>query len=121
MAVGILGLGTYVPPHVRTNDWWSPDVVAGWKDRAASRATRADMPPAETLTPAMRKTLAALGQFADDPFRGAVERRVMPDDMLVAEMEARAAREAIQQAGINLDEIDVILSQTPVPDQLMVN
>lgn len=121
MSVGILGLGTYVPPHVRTNEWWSPALVADWQDRFANRATQADASASETLTPAMRQTLAALQEYADDPFRGARERRVMADDMLAAEMEARAAREAIEQAGIGVDEIDVILSQTPVPDQLMVN
>lgn len=121
MSVGILGLGTYAPPHVRTNEWWPPAVVADWQDRFANRATQADVSAADTMTPAMRRTLAALQEYADDPFRGARERRVMADDMLASEMEARAAREAIQHAQIGLDEIDVILSQTPVPDQLMVN
>ena len=121
MTVGIIGLGTYLPAHVRTNDWWPQHVVDGWQDRLAMRATRAETPPEESSTPAMRRTLEALQEYANDTFRGARERRVMADDMTVAEMEAIAAREAMEHAGIRAQDVDVILSQTPVPDQLMVN
>jgi 3-oxoacyl-[acyl-carrier-protein] synthase-3 len=120
MTVGIIGLGTYLPPHVRTNDWWPKAIVEDWQDRHAHRVSRADG-PAEVPTPAMQRTLAALQEYADDPFRGARERRVMGDDMTVSEMEAIAAREAMDQAGIRPDEVDVILSQTPVPENLFVN
>jgi 3-oxoacyl-[acyl-carrier-protein] synthase-3 len=121
MTVGIIGLGTYLPPHVRTNAWWPQHVVDSWQDPFANRAPRSESPQAEPPTPAMQRTLAALQEHADDPFRGARERRVMADDMTVSEMEANAAREAMQHAGIRAEDVDVILSQTPVPDQLMVN
>jgi 3-oxoacyl-[acyl-carrier-protein] synthase III len=120
-AAGILGLGTYLPSTVRTNDWWPDAVVADWGKRMAHRATRSDGPPPESMGSGARRTLAAMGEFASDPFRGARERRVMGSDMSAAQMEANAAREAIARSGIRLDEIDVILSQTPVPDHLMVN
>lgn len=120
MSVGILGLGTYLPPTVRTNDWWSPDVVARWTERMALQATRAEA-PSDAMTPGQRVTLAAMTEFANDPFRGARERRVMPDTMTASEMEANAAREAIERAGIDPREIGAVLAQTPVPDQLMVN
>jgi hypothetical protein len=29
--IGILGLGLYLPPLVRENDFWPPDVVATWR------------------------------------------------------------------------------------------
>ena len=119
-STGIIGLGTYLPPHVRTNDWWPREIVADWTDRMAHRATRAEAPTAE-LTSGMKRTLAAMAEFAGDPFRGSVERRVMADDMTAAEMEAHAARDAIARAGIDPAEIDAVLSQTPVPDYLMVN
>jgi 3-oxoacyl-[acyl-carrier-protein] synthase III len=120
-SVGIIGLGTYLPPIVRTNDYWSPNVVADWERRTAAKATRADAPPIDDLGPGLRRTLGAMKEYASDPFRGAVERRVMPDDMTVNEMEAHAAREAIARAGITVDEIDVILTQTPIPEHLVVN
>jgi 3-oxoacyl-[acyl-carrier-protein] synthase III len=121
MSIGIIGLGTYLPADVRTNAWWPEHVVEGWHERMANRATRADASHVEEMTPAMQRTLAALQEYADDPFRGARERHVMADDMTVSEMEANAAREALDNAGIGPGDVDVILSQTPVPDQLMVN
>src|SRR5262249_4480958 len=63
----------------------------------------------------------AMRAHADDPFRGARERRVMPADMNVSEMEASAARDAMARAGVGTEDIDVVLSQTPVPEHLMVN
>lgn len=119
-SVGILGLGTYLPPIVRTNDWWSTETVTRWTDRMAHQATRAE-PAADSLTEGQKITLACMAQYAADPFRGAVERRIMPDHMTAAEMEAHAAREAIKAAGIDAREIDVILSNSPAPDRLLVN
>lgn len=121
ISTGILGLGTYLPSDVRTNDWWPAHVVARWNDRMAHRATNAEAIDPSTLSSGARRTLAAMGELAGDPFRGARERRVMPSSMTAPEMEAKAAKIAIERAGISPDDIDVILTQTPVPDQLMVN
>jgi 3-oxoacyl-[acyl-carrier-protein] synthase III len=121
MSIGILGLGTYFPPEVRTNNWWSPDVVAQWGERMAHQATRGEAPPDEALSEGTRRTIAAMIEHASDPFRGSVERHVMPDDMTVAQMETRAARQAMERAGVRPDEIDVILTQTSVPDRLLIN
>jgi 3-oxoacyl-[acyl-carrier-protein] synthase-3 len=120
-SIGILGLGTYLPTEVRTNDWWPAHVVARWHDRMAHRATNAGALDPSTLTSGARRTLAAMNEFGGDPFRGAVERRIMSDDMAATEMEAKAARIAIERAGISPDEIDAVLTQTPVPDHLLVN
>lgn len=120
-SIGILGLGTYLPLTVRTNDWWPSDVVADWSQRMAHRATRGDVPDPATLSSGARRTLAAMVEVASDPFRGARERRVMGPDMTASQMEANAAREAMTRANVRADEIDVILAQTPVPDHLMVN
>ncbi|NVB81920.1 MAG: hypothetical protein HOV81_26300 [Kofleriaceae bacterium] len=119
-SIGILGLGTYLPPTIRTNDWWPEEVVERWHGRMAHRATRAE-PAIEGLTNGARLTLAAMAEYANDPFRGSVERRVMSEAMTVSEMEAIAAREAIERAGLRPGDIDAILTQTPVPDFLMVN
>lgn len=120
-SVGILGLGTYLPPTVRTNDYWPESIVAKWHERTAARVTRAEAPAPEDLTPGQQRTLAAMAEYANDPFRGARERRVMPDGMSTSEMEAQAAREAIQRAGLTPDQIDVVLTQTPIPEYLVVN
>lgn len=120
ISAGILGLGTYLPPIVRTNDWWSSETLARWADRMAHQATRTE-PASDSLTEGQKLTLAAMAEYAADPFRGAVQRRIMPDTMTASEMEANAAREAIERAGIRPDEIDVILTNCPGPDRLLVN
>ena len=119
--VGIIGLGTYLPPLVRTNDYWPAHVVATWGERTAARATRGDASELDQLPEAMRATLAGMMEFAKDPFRGSRERRVMPEGMTSSEMEAIAAREAIQRAGLRPDQIDAVLIQTPIPEYLVVN
>ncbi|HTR51038.1 MAG TPA: 3-oxoacyl-[acyl-carrier-protein] synthase III C-terminal domain-containing protein [Kofleriaceae bacterium] len=120
-AVGILGIGTHLPAQVRTNDYWSSDVVAAWGERMAARVTRADADHTDAMTEGARLTLRAMGEVAADPFRGAVERRVMDDATTVHEMEAAAARQAIERAGIEPNAIDVVLTQSPVPENLFVN
>jgi 3-oxoacyl-[acyl-carrier-protein] synthase-3 len=120
-SVGILGLGTYLPRTVRTNDHWSSAIVADWHDRMAARATRPDAPAPETLSSGVRRTLAAMQEYAKDPFRGAVERRVMSDEMTTSEMEAFAAKEAMQRAGIDASQIGAIFTQTPAPECVLRN
>jgi 3-oxoacyl-[acyl-carrier-protein] synthase-3 len=121
MNIGIWGLGTYLPSTVRTNDWWPNAIVDSWQDKMAHRATRGEAPDPSNMTSGARRTLAAMQEVARDPFRGSRERRVMSDTMTTSEMEAAAAREAMQRAGVEAGEIDVILSQTPVPELPMAN
>ena len=114
--VGILGLGLFLPPTIRTNAWWSPAVVDRWM-----AARRAAPPPPAPATEGEARVLAALATQAIDPFQGTVERRVMPDDMSILDMEERAAREAIARAGIAPAEIDLVLTHTVVPDYWLGN
>src|SRR5262249_30193456 len=108
-SIGILGIGTYLPPSVRGNDWWSAATVADWHNRMAARAAQGASTGAEALSEGARLTLAAMGESASDPFRGSVQRRVMPEGMTVPEMETKAAQEALQRAGVAATEIDAIL------------
>jgi hypothetical protein len=70
--VGILGIGMYMPPEVRRNDWWPPEVVARW---VAQRHASPPRLPA-VLSDGARRILQAHAEQADDPFLGTVERRV---------------------------------------------
>jgi 3-oxoacyl-[acyl-carrier-protein] synthase III len=120
MATGILGLGTYLPPTIRTNAWWSAEIVASWHDRVGHTATRGTAGDAP-VSLGVQRTFAAMAEHAGDPFRGARERRVMASDMTVSQMEANAGRAALERARIDPSEIDVLLAQTPVPEDLLVN
>ncbi len=115
--VGVLGLGLYLPPEIRRNDWWPQHVVDRW---TADR----EGPPAGALEPrseGTRRVLAAMAKQAHDPFNGAVERHVMPDAMTLVDMQEQAARQAIARAGIGVDQVDLVLTNTVTPDFLLGN
>ena len=63
--VGIRGLGVYLPPEVRRNDWWA-EHVARWMEerRAAAR------PLPEARTEGERRVLEQLAIQVRDPFQG---------------------------------------------------
>lgn len=50
---------------------------------------------------------------------GIRERRLAPDDMGAAEMGARAARVAMERAGVEMGELDLIVVSTATPDRLL--
>jgi 3-oxoacyl-[acyl-carrier-protein] synthase-3 len=114
--VGIRGLGVYLPPEVRRNDWWA-EHVGRWMDerRAAAR------PLPEARTEGERRVLEQLAIQVRDPFQGSEERHVMPDEMSVLDMEEHAARAAIARAAVDPRDIDLVLTNTIVPDFLLGN
>src|SRR5689334_16380458 len=94
--IGVWGLGTYLPPIVRGNDWWPAEIVEQWRARKARRVVNGAATASEEQTSeGMRTMLAAAAAHADDPFEGARERRVMPEGMWPTEMQIAAARDAI--------------------------
>jgi 3-oxoacyl-[acyl-carrier-protein] synthase-3 len=111
---GIWGLGTYLPPTVRKNDWWPTDVVDSWRARLAKRFTNLD--GIENLAPGAKLVLEATARYANDPFEGAVERRVVDDDMPSTDMGVHAARDAMAHAQVTAADIDFLLVQSMVPD-----
>jgi len=118
--VGIHSIGIYLPEEVRRNDYWSQAIVDSWREKRASKlpsikkiVESADGSPP---SPGEAAVLAAIAEYADDPFQGAVERRVAPDSMNASDMEVRAAREAIERAGINAGDIDFVLSHSSLSD-----
>jgi 3-oxoacyl-[acyl-carrier-protein] synthase-3 len=119
-AIGILGVGTHLPPQVRQNNWWPDHVVQSWREKAARRMEKLHDALVEEKTEGARRTLEALAGLAKDPFQGARERRVIGDDTTAADMETIAAREAIARAGIPQDEIDLVLSHQICPDYINV-
>jgi 3-oxoacyl-[acyl-carrier-protein] synthase-3 len=116
--IGILGLGLYLPPEIRRNDFWPPALVESWMQ------ARPEPLPASTfegLGPGAQRVMAALKHQARDPFQGAVERRVIPASMSIFDMEEQASRTALQRAGVATDAIDLVLTSTIVPDVQLSN
>lgn len=118
--VGIVGVGAYMPPDVRTNDWWPESVVATWMKRREDNRQKHQGTGA-LVSPGMRRVLQVLEDLKDDPFQGAKERRIMLEGMLPSDMELIAAEQAIERAGIDPREIGLLLSHAAVPDYLVTN
>jgi 3-oxoacyl-[acyl-carrier-protein] synthase-3 len=119
--VGIWGLGTFIPPIVRTNDWWPQRIVDEWKVRQAKRVTRAVVDAADgEIGEGARAALTAAAEYANDPFEGARERRVMPDGMWPTDMQVAAARDAMARAGVGPGDIDFLLVQSTTNDYIHV-
>jgi 3-oxoacyl-[acyl-carrier-protein] synthase-3 len=113
-SVGIHGVGVFLPPEVRTNDWWPREVVAKWSERVRSDFARRSQDP----TPGEAVVLAEMAAVRADPFQGAERRHVMAPGMKSSDMETAAARAALEDAGTAPSEIDVVLSASMCPDAI---
>jgi 3-oxoacyl-[acyl-carrier-protein] synthase-3 len=117
--VGILGVGVALPPRVRDNSFWAG--VIGPRDEAQRRgdvlAVERSAKGQKTDVPTeIADAIAATG---DDLFRGARERRVIDDDVLVSDLEVEAARAAMQDAGAAPDDIELVLVHSLLADVLI--
>ena len=64
--------------------------------------------------------LESMVDTTDEWIRGRTgirERRIAPDDMLAADMGARAARIALEKAGVSPGEVDMLIVTTATPDR----
>lgn len=119
LSVGILGIGSYLPPHVRTNDFWPSsftDNVEQKRNKDFLAIERSASGQKAEIAPEIAAAMAALGS---DPFFGARRRHVLADDGETSDMEAEAARRAMRNAGVRPDEIDLLIVHSLVPDKLM--
>ncbi len=119
MSVGILGLGVHLPQQVRTNDWWSNDVVGRWWQRPDGKLDRPRTDADETSAGA-KLVLQMMAEYRDDPFKGARRRHVMADHETTTAMEIEAARSALDDAQVRPEQIDLVLAQTTMPDYLLM-
>lgn len=115
--VGILGLGVYLPPEVRRNEWWAPELVERWM---AERRASGGAPP-EAQTEGERRVLQAMLAQTYDPFQGTIERFVMPTGMSLHDMEEQAAQAALAHAGIDRRDVDLLLTNTVTHDYMLGN
>lgn len=119
-AVGILGIGTYLPQQVRRNDWWPEEVVARWRARAAESLVRHEPDSGPPESDGARRILAAMAELKGDPFRGARERRIMPREMKSSDMEAEAVKDALGRSGVSGRRVGLLLTNSQLPDHLGV-
>ena len=115
MNASIVGIGTWLPAEVRTNDAWP----ASFRERGHARGDRTfnDIPTSEDRAAAaiVERDLA---KEATDPFLGATLRHVADDRTRAADAEAFAAERALAQAGIDPADVDTVISYSIVPDRV---
>lgn len=112
----IRSLGVYLPENVRTNDFWSADLVASWME--GRRQLEGGAPPSFE-TEGMTRVAAAMAEAARDPFNGARRRHIMADDQEPSDLEAAAATDALERAGLTPDDIDFLMVYSSLPDRVL--
>jgi len=112
--VGILGIAMHLPAEVRRNDWWPAEVVSRWSSRSVLAAPEVSFPADDQVAAEMRALLM-------DPFQGSVQRHVLASDEPLLDLELAAARAAIERAGIDLGEIDLVLTDSLAQPVLATN
>lgn len=111
----VVGLGTWLPETVRTNDAWPSSF--GRRDHARGDRTFNDI-PLSTDPAAAGLVDQELRREADDPFLGAVRRHVADAHTTSLDAETQAAQRAIQAARIDPTDITLVLAFSAVPDRV---
>lgn len=117
MSVGMRSLAIAHPSVVRTNDYYRqryPEVVAEVESKALARLWKGAEQAAQNLFS------AEMQRYLDDPFRGAVERRVLGPGETALSLETRAAQDALAAAGLRAEDIDLVIVSSFLPDQVGV-
>ncbi|MDC3954679.1 3-oxoacyl-ACP synthase III family protein [Polyangium jinanense] len=113
----ITALGVAFPRQIRTNDWWEehyPALITNAREATLAKVW-ADF---EDTQPSHYDR--AIARYLADPFRGTVERRVMPADMRAQDLERAAARAALEAGAIDPASVDLLLVHALRPDSHVV-
>ncbi|MBI2395611.1 MAG: 3-oxoacyl-ACP synthase [Deltaproteobacteria bacterium] len=115
ISVGMRSLATAFPRIVRNNAHFRerhPEVVAAAEEKALARLWQKGAP---------RNPFASeMEPYLADPFRGAVERRVLAPDESALSIELKAAQEALAAARLGGRDVDCIIVASFLPNQIGV-
>ena len=115
---GLRSLAVSYPSEVRTNEYFRrkyPDVVA-----MAEQKTLAKIWAAPEASARVEAFDAEMAPYLNDPFRGAVQRRVLGKNETSVSLELSAARSAVSAAGMDPSEIDLLIDCSFRPDTMAV-
>jgi 3-oxoacyl-[acyl-carrier-protein] synthase-3 len=113
----ILGVGAYIPEQIRTNDWWPADLVKEWERRTVINLQQSRDEAPDSLHPVLREEL---DKIKGDPFGGTRERRVAGDGVLPSDMELAACREALEDAKVRPEDVDLVMTFSLPTDTLIL-
>lgn len=121
---GIRALAVSFPDEVRTNDHWRqqyPEIAEAerkWlQKRAKARELGAKKAEAFGTTDSLLFD-AAMAPYFEDPFHGAVERRVLKAGESTTTLSLKAVRQVLKTSNIPLSEIDLLVSNSMFPDRV---
>src|SRR5262245_1588599 len=112
--VGIRSLAVNFPDTVRTNDYWRekyPEAIAAAEQKSLARlfSAKSAAPPTDPFDIEMLP-------FLEDPFRGAVERRVLRPGEGALGLELGAAQAAVAAAGMSPQDLQAVMVGSLPPD-----
>lgn len=112
--VGIRSLAVSFPEIVRTNDYWRakcPEAVADAEQKSLSRlfSAKSAAPPTDPFD-------IEMAPYLSDPFRGSVERRVLPPGEGSLMLELKAAERALAAAGMSPQDVGAVTVASLMPD-----
>lgn len=113
--VGIRSLTVSFPSEIRTNDYYIekyPELVANAEAKNLARL----MSLSES-DPRNKYELEMI-PYLKDPFRGTVQRRILGPGESSLTLEYRAAKDALEAAKLSVNDIDLIIVSSFLPDQL---
>ena len=115
--VGIYGIGVYLPPTIRTNDFWPESTSSKWWNTSGGKLDRPDRNSIDD--PAQAIVQEMMLKYRDDPFKGSRQRHIMGENQKTTDMEVAAATDALDAAGLQPGDIDLLLGQTTFADELL--
>ena len=113
VTISIVGIGTWLPETVRTNDAWPPSFRQNRQSAATERSTtsRLRRPLAAAL---VERDLSPKRTIRSSGRSGATS----PTGALAADAEIAAAARALADARVAPADVDLVLSYSIVPDRL---
>lgn len=117
---GMTALAVAFPSVRRTNDYWRrqhPERVQKAEELTLAKLWGARETPPDRTPSVFEQTMAP---YLEDPFRGAVERRLRAPDEPALAMELAAARGALGAAGLTTKHVDLTLVTSFVGDRFGV-
>ena len=115
-AVGIRSIAVTFPKIVRTNEYWRhkyPQLVTQAEQKALAKLFSANDPNAKTS-----EFDEEMIPYLSDPFRGAVERRILASDESSMTLEKRVAFDAIAAAEMSTEDVDLMIVTSLFPERI---
>lgn len=120
MNVQIKSLGVHYPTKIKTNEEFfdnDKDLLKNFENKQLNKAFSLVGDNKDQLT-LYEQTMK---KYLDDPFRGAVKRRVLSGDETTIGMEYEVAKKTIEAAGLETKDIDLLICCTVIPENFPGN